>query len=602
MNEKKENIYAILILFLIYILFIFLTYGKYGCLTYDCFREALIPEWILKGKVMYRDILNLYPPFAYYLNAFLFYIFGSKLSTLYGAAIVSTSVIWLCFYYIFKKISSVKTAFIATLTILFIFIFRIEDCNFACYFFPYSFSLLYALASIMIAFLSLILYRENNNVKFIYLAFLFTGLSSAFKLDYSAFILVLLGYIFCNLKSKKIIFNSICIFLIPILISCFIGYTQGIRLNDIYEYFRILNLWANNDYLKSFTAYYIPQFFNKQIIGQILLNFYWFIIFCLPIFLSLFFVIFFIEKSRYKIFLRILFYMLLLGIVIYFYFFIDLSGLWHNYWKLTHNDYYATFVFLSHFVLIFSIILYLVKKIKKQTLLSKEKLLYFLVVIAYSFTIRNYCGIYLNSLGNFSILAFWLVFIYILFEILPANIKLLNNKIYKEVISVTLIIYSVVFSYIHINNCKMLKNSISTPKGTIYYSARYKAAIETANNHIISEVLNQNKRILVFEESSYIHYLYDIPIMNEKMYSLHSHFIPVLGEDYIIDEIKKYKPDYIYTFNTPHGELSEFPYRIGSEIYRYILQNYNIVVEAPKYKFKQTKSEFYILTIFQRKM
>lgn len=68
-ENNKSKIYPF-ILFLIYFLFIILSWGKWGHILADSFREALIPQAILDGKVLYSDITNLYPPLAYQINAF----------------------------------------------------------------------------------------------------------------------------------------------------------------------------------------------------------------------------------------------------------------------------------------------------------------------------------------------------------------------------------------------------------------------------------------------------------------------------------------------------------------------------------------------------
>ena len=67
--NKYKSIILPLILLLIFAVCTALTWGKWGHIIYDCFREAVVPQALLDGKVLYRDITNLYPPLAYQFNA-----------------------------------------------------------------------------------------------------------------------------------------------------------------------------------------------------------------------------------------------------------------------------------------------------------------------------------------------------------------------------------------------------------------------------------------------------------------------------------------------------------------------------------------------------
>jgi predicted membrane-bound mannosyltransferase len=59
-----------------------LSWFKWPDLLIDYGRELYVPWQITQGKVLYRDINHLYGPLSHYLNAFLFQIFGTGLSTL----------------------------------------------------------------------------------------------------------------------------------------------------------------------------------------------------------------------------------------------------------------------------------------------------------------------------------------------------------------------------------------------------------------------------------------------------------------------------------------------------------------------------------------
>ena len=75
-----------IILFLVFIL----AYGRFGNVIVDSFREAYIPQQMIKGQVLYKNIFNIYAPLSYIINAVLYSIFGTKLWVLYTAGFAAT--------------------------------------------------------------------------------------------------------------------------------------------------------------------------------------------------------------------------------------------------------------------------------------------------------------------------------------------------------------------------------------------------------------------------------------------------------------------------------------------------------------------------------
>lgn len=62
--------------------------GHYGNILLDVGREVYYPQQILSGKVLYKDLFNIYGPFSYLVNALLFKFFGTKLSVLYTSGVL----------------------------------------------------------------------------------------------------------------------------------------------------------------------------------------------------------------------------------------------------------------------------------------------------------------------------------------------------------------------------------------------------------------------------------------------------------------------------------------------------------------------------------
>ena len=66
-----------------------LTWGTWGSVTIDCFRDPYIAEEINRGKTLYLDLWYPYSPGAPYWNALLFRLFGNHLNVIYWAGSVS---------------------------------------------------------------------------------------------------------------------------------------------------------------------------------------------------------------------------------------------------------------------------------------------------------------------------------------------------------------------------------------------------------------------------------------------------------------------------------------------------------------------------------
>lgn len=98
-------------LILITILLFIITYAKSDSFIIDVGREAVLPWQMLEGKVLFRDLFNVYGAVSYQINALAFMIFGTKLSTLYFLGLFSSILIVSAMFYITKYFTNNITAF-----------------------------------------------------------------------------------------------------------------------------------------------------------------------------------------------------------------------------------------------------------------------------------------------------------------------------------------------------------------------------------------------------------------------------------------------------------------------------------------------------------
>ena len=141
-----KNSWQILIFNLVVIIAFIIGYGHFGDIMVDSFREAYIPAQIVKGQVLYKNIFNIYAPFSYLFNAFLFLIFGIHLKVLYIAGFLSTLGI---LNLIFKISNEFMNKTYALSIVLFVFSVGVLSPNVFNYIFPYSFGMLYGLLFIL---------------------------------------------------------------------------------------------------------------------------------------------------------------------------------------------------------------------------------------------------------------------------------------------------------------------------------------------------------------------------------------------------------------------------------------------------------------------
>lgn len=249
--------WQIILFNIILVLCFILGYGRFGDVIVDTFREAYIPEQMLNGQILYKNIFNIYPPLAYMINALLFMIFGIKLKVLYFAGFMAAAgVINLTF-----KIASKFMAKTYSLGIVLFFI--AAAClspNVFNLFCPYSFGILYGILFILASLYCALKSKYTA-------AYILYSLAICTKYEF-IFLFPALIWISGNDNRIK---NLLCFFF-PIFIIFGILFLQGLNLNDISVSFQ----WITS-MLSSKTLYWFYSVsglvFRPQIIPIYLINF-----------------------------------------------------------------------------------------------------------------------------------------------------------------------------------------------------------------------------------------------------------------------------------------------------------------------------------------
>ena len=272
MKRFSDDIKYIIIIQTAVLLAIILTYAHQGHILVDCGREVYYPTQILLGKVLYKDIFNIYGPFSYMFNAALFKIFGINLNVLYLAGCVCSFLITNLIYFIATRFLPKFLSFSVAIFTVAVGVLGVNLFNFV---FPYSYAILYGLVAFLASILLLLKYESNpQKLDYFYLSCFFAGLCITSKYEFLPFSAVIL-YSMIKIRPLNVIektFSITALLLAPA--YCFgILFLQGLTINDLASTFSILVKMAHSQTLKYF---YIAQgvYFSKQTIPFLATNFF----------------------------------------------------------------------------------------------------------------------------------------------------------------------------------------------------------------------------------------------------------------------------------------------------------------------------------------
>lgn len=468
--------------------------GHYGNILQDVGREVYYPMRVLEGKVLYKDIFNIYGPFSYLFNAVLYKIFGAKLSTLYFAgAVCSFGIIGGVFLVAKRFLSEFLSFSIAFFTIV-TGVCAIHLFNFT---FPYSWGMLYGLLSFLYSLGFLLKFTDEGKPVWLYISAFLGGLCVANKYDFLVYSLVLF-FVILKTRDWKVILKSTLAFLTVPVVSFAILFLQGLRISDLIGFAGIFKAMTDSQTLKYFYSlvgfYYRPGFMFFALVfflttSAFLGGFIW------------------SEKlkTNHRIISAIVFSA---SIVITF---------------LTSNP--AEFSFLPVLLAILGIIC--IKKLLHQPAVA------ILVASALAVSLKAFWGLFYLSYGNYYLSIIFIAFFALLFLYL--------KKDYQKSVGIFLITTALC---ILTNSLRNLPNSkINTENGKIYTNIIHGAPTAKLVQYI-NENTEKTDRIVVFPEGLIVNFLTNR--RSEDFYnSMLPLYVEVFEEEKIIEHFKKSMPEYI---------------------------------------------------------
>lgn len=512
---------------IIFIIAIIPTYAHHGHFLIDSGREAYYPTQVLLGKILYKDIFDIYGPFSYMFNALLFKFFGVNLNVLYLAGCACTILISSLIYLISKRFLPKFLSFSIAASTILITVLSTYLSNFI---FPYSYAMLYGLASFLFSVWFLLKYQSSEKNLFLYLSCFFAGLCVSNKYEFLAYFIVIL-YAMIKIKSlsfKQYYYAIFCFLSIPVF--CFgILFLQGLNINDLLAMGLVFKKMAQSQTLNYFyhrQGVYFSKEFMKIQIGYFLMT-----LFPLTCFLQGF-------RTKNKISAILL---------------LTLSTILILKWT---NP--LSFSLLPILVVIFT--LWDFKNLKQNTPL------YLLTLSAILFSMKAFWGLIVVNYG-----AFFVSFLTITIIALIAD-KFKEKNLNFKAIGIYILLVSIVLSYNSLSSWR--SQLIKTPHGRIYTDGYLQNASQDLINYI-NKHTKKTDTIVILPEGAMINFLTDRPTENYYT-SLIPLYVEVFGEDKIIEHFKETKPEYII-FNNWNTKDYYFKYicqDYAVSFCNYVAQNY----------------------------
>lgn len=503
---------------------------NFGSMIIDCGREAFFPAEILKGKILYKDLFNIFGPLSYQINSVFYLLFGENLKSLRIAGFLNSSLI-ICLFYSLTRLFTSRT--VSWVINLFIIISCICSFTFFNYIFPYSYSIIYALSGFLFSVLFLLLYLKTSKDYFLPLSWFFAGVSFASKYEYVLYIFFLLFIsLFKHPKNKKHLFVSLISFLFVPILSYSLLFFQGLNLNDFLNNLHFLKMYISSPSLKYLYENHAGLYPQKKFLSLFLFMFKIQGIFIICLLCSLY--LFFNSKSKEYL-------IKVLTILISFFccYFISLSAL----------VFFMTFCCLPLFTLFLFVFLFVKFKenLSLKDFLSTNNGIYMVFILcALLSTLKTFFNLNLYAYGSYTLPLLFIVNSILLIEYLPKWLPFIDKDALKKSFCGVVIILIVPFA---ITSSLVFTNKIETitPKGTIYDDKNI-TLTSLKMIHYIDKNIKPDASIWIIPEGTMINFLTNHP-SSSIYYAVNTPYLETFGEEKIISDTKKNPPDYIIITN-----------------------------------------------------
>lgn len=494
------------------------TFAHHGNLIVDCGREAYYSLQVAQGKVLYKDIFNIYGPFSYMYNAFLFKIFGINLNVLFLSGCISAFFIASLTYLIARRFMGEFASFsISAFTI----VVGVLNTNIFNTIFPYSYGMLYGTVAVLASIWLLLKYEESpEKNSYLYLSAFFAGLCVANKYEFLPYFLVIA---YAAFKIKPVNFKQYSLTAGSLLFApvvCFaILSLQGMRLQDLIATGLIINKMAHTNTLNYFYQH-TGVFFHKKTLPFLTQKFFAVVI---PLALMYFSIT---RKNKFvSVFLTLI------------------TAFW-----IFRNINIGSFVFIPVVILLWFVVNF-------KNICTNGKLM-IITLSSILLNMKIFWGLVISSYGTYLVNLCFITIIALIFE------RFKEKKNAEKAIVFYLAVVSVSLFFINTPRLHDKTNYISTPRGKLYIER----SLFPSTDKLIKYIQTNTKKtdtVMIFPEGQLINFLTERK--SDDVYgSLIPLYVETFGENNIIDHFKQTKPEYIIFNNWDYHEY----------YYKYICNDY----------------------------
>ncbi|MGN0018666.1 MAG: hypothetical protein ACI37S_06460 [Candidatus Gastranaerophilaceae bacterium] len=520
----KYDIVFLILITIIFSVLSFLFSEYYVNMLIDTGREAYLPELMLKGKLLYKDLFNIFGPLAYQVNTFLYETFGNKLSTLGIAGNICSVLILYSTYFISRMFFSTKLSICTLFLVLVTCVFSPSVFNFI---YPYSYSLVYSYAAFMWSVLLFLVAFKNrqNNISFYLLgSYFLMGISLSAKIEYLPFALMLILYsVFVYKQSLlKIAVNMLAMLIVPLICYGYLFY-QGVTINDFMNNFYYLKKYASSPTLHYFYSHHVGTMFSFALFKKIVLPEF-FKTFLFIVVYGLSYVAVAQSTDKPKI-IKPEYIVMLVGLFCY---------------KLVNPlQLYTLVPYIIYAIFIYEVII----KIRNKQFDIKNDIFFAFITISIISMLKTAFILDIREYGSFTItFSMITILVFILNNLPKFEINLLRKDI-ENLLSTFLVIFTIAFIPLQYNFVYDTLQ-INSEKAVFHLypsTARYMNEIFD----YIRENVKQNESVLLVPEGSFVNYATNLDMKLYNYQSLMPPYIDTFGIDKIIKDIDSAKIDYI---------------------------------------------------------
>ena len=175
-------------LLLYFTFFASISWGKLLHPIFDTGSEIEIAARLSEGQHLYNELKTYYSPLSYYINALLLSIFGHHLEVFYTIGLVLSLIIILLAYWLVKRLTNFSWAILCSVYLITYCVFNPGGLfNLVT---PYSYGTVYATALCLTAFVTLDRYKQTDQIVWLLITAIASGLAGAAKQEYGVAALV----------------------------------------------------------------------------------------------------------------------------------------------------------------------------------------------------------------------------------------------------------------------------------------------------------------------------------------------------------------------------------------------------------------------------